>query len=120
MKDKDIISAFMCTDAATSTLERKGMVEDTMAEGQESNGVQSSSMEKEDDDGGNVVAAHTPSPSAVSALLSEAGGMDYKCNISIAASSLRRAKREIESERSVHRRGKACQFLLTEMLRIRK
>ena len=37
-------------------------------------------------------AAHIPSPSAVSAMLSEEEQMCYKCNIPIAASSLRRAK----------------------------
>ena len=51
-------------------------------------------------------AAHIPSPSAVSAMLSEAEQMCYKCNIPIAASTLRRAKREIELERSVCRGGK--------------
>ena len=42
-----------------------------------------------------------------------------KCSIPIVASSLRRAKTEIELERSVRQGGKTPQLLLTEMLRMR-
>ena len=67
---------------------------------------QSSATENEDDDGENVVVAHIPSPSTVSAMLSEVEEMCYKFNILIAACTIRRAKREIELDRSVRRGGK--------------
>ena len=43
-----------------------------MAEEEDSKDVLSSGTENENDDGENVVAAHIPSPSAVSAMLCEA------------------------------------------------
>ena len=99
---------------------KNGMVKDALAEEEESKNVLRSTTDNEDDDGENDVAAHIPSPSADIAMLSEADQMCYKCDVSIAASSLRRAKREIELKQSVRRGGKTHQLLLKEMLRIRK
>ena len=92
---------------------KKGMVEED-----ESKNVQISATENVNDDGENVVAAHIPSSSAVSAMISETEEMFHKCNILFAASSQRRAEREIELERKVHRGGKTGQRLLTEMMRM--
>ena len=50
---------------------KTGMVEDSMPEEQESNDVQNSGTENEDNDGNNIAFAHIPSPSAVNAMLSE-------------------------------------------------
>ena len=49
---------------------------------------------------------------AVSEILSEPEEVRKKCSINIAASSIRRAKREIEIKRLVHQRGKRCKFFL--------
>ena len=85
-----------------------------------SGNVVSIATENEDVDGESVVSSNIPSPSAVSAMLSQAEDVCYKCNIPIAASPLRHAKRQSELERSVRRREKTNQLVLTEMLRMRK
>ena len=51
------------------------MIEDAMVEEEESKSVQSSATENMDDDGENIVAAHIPSPSAVTVIFSDAEEM---------------------------------------------
>ena len=67
-----------------------------MVEEDQSGNVERSATQNEYNDVEKVVAAHIPSPSAVCAMLSDAEEMCDKCNIPIAASSLRRAKGQIE------------------------
>ena len=96
------------------------MVQDPTGEEEESENGPRIAAENKDDDGGNDFASHIPSPSAGSAMLSEAEQMCYKCNTAIADSSLRRAKRAIELERLVRRGGKTRRLLVKELLKIKK
>ena len=61
-----------------------------------STNVQIRAPENQDNDGDNFVTAHIQSSSTVSAMLSEEEEMCSECSIPIGASSLRRAKGEIE------------------------
>ena len=86
-----------------------------MEDEEKSKNAQSSATENEDNDAENFVAAHIPSQSAVSAMLYEAEEMSCKCYIPIAASSLRRAKRESVSELSPCQGGKRANLLYASL-----